>query len=196
MFPGPRHGGEASQSLCYPVRAMRLSEEKIKAKLAEAAGPGVPLQAWGLGYVGPSVYTVWSVALVVLLLGAAVGAFTFQSWRFVTGAVVVAAIVYLLLRRRVKFCLVGVTPKHFIAIDVTRRGQFLPPALQGLSAIQYPKLVDKELSTILHYVLGDGTIHDVRFQNFSSLPDNRRAAYRLKQAVLENVYASPPEREA
>lgn len=175
---------------------MRITEEQIKTKLQEVAGANVPVHAWGLGYVGPSVYTVWSVSLVVLLLGAAIGTFTFHSWTFVAGAVVVAGVVYLWLRRRVKFFLVGVTPKHFIAIDVTRGGQFLPPALQGLSAIQFPKLIEKELSTILHYVLGDGTIHDVRFQNFSRLPDNRRAAYRIKQAVLENVYASPPRRGA
>ena len=175
---------------------MRITEEQIKAKLQEAAGPKVPLNAWGLGYIGPSVYTVWSVSLAVLLLGAAIGTLTFHSWKFALGAVVVARVVYVGLRTRVKFCLVGVTPKHFIAIDISRRGQFLPPALQGLSAIQYPKLVEKELSTILHYVLGDGTIHDVRFQNFGYLPDNRRAAHRIKQAVLENVYASPPGRDA
>src|SRR3989338_9237649 len=45
--------------------------------------------------------------------------------------------------------------------------------------------------TILHYVLGDGTINDVRFQNFRGLADNRRAAFRVKQAVLENVYREP-----
>lgn len=171
---------------------MKITEEQIKAKLQEAAGGNQPLAAWGYGYVGPSTHTVASVSLVVLLLGLAIGLFTFHSWAFVLGAIAVAAVVYLYLRSKVKFCLVGVSPKHFIAIDVTRR-QFLPPALQGLSAIQYPKLIEKELSTILHYVLGDGTIHNLRFQNFSHLPDNRRAAHRIKQAVMENVYRSPGE---
>lgn len=171
---------------------MKITEAQIKRKLQEAAGENVPVVAWGYGYVGPSVYAVWSTGLVVVLLGAAIGIFTYRSWTFVAGAAAVAAVVYVVLRARVKFFLVGVTPRHFIAIDVTRRGQFLPPALQGLSAIQYPKLIEKELSSILHYVLGDGTIHNVRFQDFRHLPDNRHAARRIKQAVLENVYASPP----
>lgn len=168
---------------------MRIREEELKQKLQEAAGDQ-PLAAWGYGYVGPSTYAVWAGALVVGLLGAAIGWFTFRSWVFVAGAVVLAAAVYFLLRARVKFCLVGVSSRHFICID-HRGGRFLPPALQGLSAIQFPKLIEKELSTILHYVLGDGTIHDVRFQNFRGLADNRRAAHRLKQAVLENVYREP-----
>lgn len=168
---------------------MRITEEQLKAKLAEAAG-GPPLVAWGYGYVGPSTYAAWACALVVGLLGAAIGWFTFKSWPVVAGGVVLAAVVYFLLRARVKFCLVGVSSKHFICID-HQRGRFLPPALQGLSAIQFPKVVDKDLSTILHYVLGDGTIHDLRFQNFRGLPDNRRAALRLKQAVLDNVYREP-----
>jgi hypothetical protein len=168
---------------------MRITEEQLKAKLAEAVG-GAPLVAWGYGYVGPSTYAVWACALVVGLLGAAIGWFTFKSAPVVAGGVVLAAVVYFLLRARVKFCLVGVSSKHFICID-HQRGRFLPPALQGLSAIQFPKVVDKDLSTILHYVLGDGTIHDVRFQNFRGLPDNRRAAFRLKQAVLDNVYREP-----
>jgi len=168
---------------------MRISAEIIKQKLEEASG-GQPIVAWGYGYVGPSTYTVWACAVVVGLLGAAIGWLTFRSWLFVAGGTVFAVFVYLLLHARVKFCLVGVTPKHFICID-HQRGRFLPPALQGLSAIQFPKLVEKELSTIFHYVLGDGTIHDLRFQNFRGLPDNRRAALRLKQAVLDNVYREP-----
>ena len=168
---------------------MRITEEQLKAKLAEAAG-GAPLVAWGYGYVGPSTYAVWACALVVGLLGAAIGWFTFGSWLVVAGAVIFGVVVYLLLRARVKFCLVGVSSKHFICID-HQGGRFLPPALQGLSAIQFPKLIEKDLSTILHYVLGDGTIHDVRFQNFRGLADNRRAAFRVKQAVLENVYREP-----
>ena len=127
---------------------------------------------------------------MVGLLGAAIGWFTFKSWLVAAGAVVFAVVVYLLLRARVKFCLVGVSSKHFICID-HQGGRFLPPALQGLSAIQFPKLIEKDLSTILHYVLGDGTINDVRFQNFRGLADNRRAAFRVKQAVLENVYREP-----
>lgn len=174
---------------------MRINETRIKTKLQEAAGEGMPLVAWGLGYVGPSTWTVRSLTLIVLLLGVAIGILTFNSWVFVAGAVGLAAVIYLLLRARVKFCLVGVTPRHFIAIDLTQRGQFLPPALQGLSAIQYPRVIDKELSTILYYVLGDGTINKVRFQNFRYLPDNRRAAFRLKQAVLEKVYDPRLEKE-
>lgn len=170
---------------------MKITQDKIKQKLQEAAGQNTPVVAWGYGYGGPSLYAVRSVTLVVLFLGAAIGIFTYRSWEFVAGAVVLAAVVYYLLRSRVKFCLVGVTPKHFIAIDHTRRGRFLPPALQGLSAIQYPRTIEKELSTILHYVLGDGSIHDVRFQDFSYLPGNRRAAVRIKQAIHENVYRAP-----
>ena len=168
---------------------MRINEETLKQKLQEAAGDA-PLAAWGYGYLGPSTYAVWGCALVVGLLGAAIGWFTFRSSLFVAGAAAFAAVVYFLLRARVKFCLVGVSPKHVICID-HRGGRFLPPALQGLSAIQFPKLIDKDLSTILHYVLGDGTIHDLRFQNFRGLADNRRAAFRIKQAVLENVYREP-----
>ena len=168
---------------------MRISEDQIKAKLAEAAG-GAPLVAWGYGYIGPSTYAVWACALVVGLLGAAIGWLTFHSWPVVAGAVALAVVVYSLLRARVKFCLVGVSSKHFICID-HQGGRFLPPALQGLSAIQFPKLIEKDLSTILHYVLGDGTINGVRFQNFRGLADNRRAAFRIKQAVLENVYREP-----
>lgn len=169
---------------------MRLTEEKIREKLQEVAGEQ-PVQACGYGYTGPSTYAVWTVTLVVFLLGAAMALFTFHNWWIVLGSAVLAAVVYHVLRSRVRFCLVGVTPKHFIVIDHTRRGNFLPPALQGLSAIQYPKTIDKELSTILHYVLGDGTIHDVRFQDFRRLPGNRRAAYRIKQAIYENVYRAP-----
>lgn len=168
---------------------MRISGETLKQKLQEAAG-NAPLVAWGYGYIGPSTYAVWACALVVGLLGAAIGWLTFRSGLFVAGAALLAVVVYALLRSRVKFCLVGVSSKHFICID-HRGGRFLPPALQGLSAIQFPKLVEKDLSTILHYVLGDGTIHDVRFQNFRRLADNRRAAFRIKQAVLENVYREP-----
>ncbi|MBI4466503.1 MAG: hypothetical protein HY656_03630 [Acidobacteria bacterium] len=172
---------------------MRLSAEKIKERLQEAAGKDAPVVAWGLGYLGPSTYAVGATALGVWLLGVAIGIFTFKSWAWVAGATLAAVLVYLFLRARVKFTLVGVSPKHFIAIDVTPRGQFLPPARQGLSAIQFPRLIEKELSTILHYVLGDGSIHDVRFQDFGWLPDNRRAAHRIKGAVLENVYRSPGE---
>jgi len=166
---------------------MRVSQEKIRAKLEEAAG-GMPLVAWGVGYVGPSTYTVTSVSLVVLLLGAAIGILTYQNWVVVGVAVALATAVYFWLRAKVRFCAIGVTPRHFIAIDVSLGGRFLPPALQGLSAIQYPRLVDKELSTILHYVLGNGDIHNVRFQDFRRLPDNRAAAVRIKQALLEKVY--------
>lgn len=165
---------------------MKLTEREIREKL-EQASEGHPVVACGYGYVGPSVYAVWSAALVVLLLGVAIGILTFQSWLFVGGAMVAGLLVYFYLRSKITFCLVGVTPRHFIMIDVDHRGQFLPPALQGLSAIQFPKIIDKELSTILHYVLGDGTINDVRFQDFRRLPDNRRAAARIKKAVLDNV---------
>ncbi|MEE9235727.1 MAG: hypothetical protein V3U28_09845 [Candidatus Acidoferrales bacterium] len=173
----------------YLFLAMKITEEKIKEKLQEAAGEQ-PVVACGYGYTGPSTYVVGTIALVVFLLGAAIGIFTFGLWWIVPGSAALGGAAYYGLRRRVTFCLVGVTPKHFIVID-HHRGRFLPPALQGLSAIQYPKTIDKELSTILHYVLGDGTIHDVRFQDFRGLPDNRRAAYRIKQAVHENVYREP-----
>lgn len=167
---------------------MKVTAERIKEKLGEAAGEGLPVLAWGYGYVGPSLWTVRSISLLALGLGVAIGLFTFKSWAFVGGAAAAAVALYLYLRSKVKFCAIGVTPRHFIAIDVTPRGKFLPPALQGLSAIQYPRLVEKELSTILHYVLGDGSLHNVRFENFRYLPDNRRAAYRIKQTVLEKVY--------
>lgn len=166
---------------------MKLTEEQIRARLQEAAGEGLPVVAAGLGTVGPSLYTVWSLALVVLALGLAIAIFTYHSWIGAGIAVALAVAVFLWLRSRVTFCLVGVSPRHFIVIDLDRRGRLLPPALQGLSAIQFPKVRDKELSTILHYVLGDGTINDIRFQDFRRLPDNRAAARRLKQAVMENV---------
>lgn len=172
---------------------MKVTAEQIKAKLQEAAGENTPLVAWGLGYLGPSTWAVRSIALVVLLLGVAIGIFTFRSWGLVAGAIGVAFAVYFYLRSKVKFCAVGVSGQHFICIDITPGGQFLPPALQGLSAIQHPRVNEKELSTILHYVLGDGSLHGVRFQNFSHLPDNRRAALRIKRAVVEGVYASPPK---
>lgn len=167
---------------------MKITEERIKEKLQEAASENLPLVAWGYGYVGPSLWTVRAITLVVLLLGAAIAILTFQSWKVLLVAIGVAAVVYLWLRAKVKFSLVGVTPRHFIAIDVTPRGEFLPPALQGLSAIQYPRLIEKELSTILHYVLGDGSIHKLRFQDFRHLPDNRRAAARIKRAIHRHVY--------
>ncbi|MBI2956339.1 MAG: hypothetical protein HYY26_03385 [Acidobacteria bacterium] len=166
---------------------MRVTAEQIKAKLEETA-EDQPVVAWGLGYVGPSVYTVWSATLVVLLLGLAIALFTFRSGLGAAAVVALAALVYLVLRRRVKFTAMGVTPRHFIAIDITHGGKFLPPAHQGLSAIQYPRLIEKELSTILHYVLGDGTLHWVRFQDFRGFPDNRAAARRIRQAVHELVY--------
>lgn len=167
---------------------MRISAEKIQAKLQAAAGDGFPIVAWGYAYVGPSTYTVKLVALVVWLLGLGIALLTFHSWPLAAAATALGAAVYLALWSRVKFCLIGVSPRHFIAVDVTHRGQFLPPALQGLSSIQFPRLIDKELSTILHYVLGNGTLHYVRFQDFSHLPDNRDAARRIKQAVMELVY--------
>lgn len=166
---------------------MKVTEQTIKAKLQEAAGEEFPIVAWGLGTVGPSLYSVWSITAVVLLLGLAIAAFTYRSWVVAVIAVTVAALVYHWLRARVTFCAVGVSPRHFIVVDISRRGHFLPPAHQGLSAIQFPKIIDKELSTILHYVLGDGTINDIRFQDFRHLPDNRNAARRLKKAIADHV---------
>ena len=109
-------------------------------------------------------------------------------WIAAAIAVLVGLIVYLALRARVKFCAIGVTPRHFIAIDITPRGQFLPPAHQGLSAIQFPRIIDKELTTTLHYVLGNGSLHWVRFQDLRGFPDNRNAARRIRQAVHNLVY--------
>jgi hypothetical protein len=170
---------------------MKVTEAEIKAKLQEAAGEAVPLVAWGYGYVGPSLYTVRLVALAVWLLGLGIALLTFRNWILAGVATAVAAVVYFVLRARVKFCLLGVSQKHFLAIDVTPRGEFLPPAIQGLSSIQYPRLIEKELSTILHYVLGNGTLHYVRFQDFAHLPGNRDAARRIKQAVHDLVYDPP-----
>ncbi|MFQ5694957.1 MAG: hypothetical protein ACE5HB_03120 [Terriglobia bacterium] len=166
---------------------MRVSEETIRKKLEDAA-EGFPVMAWGLGTTGLSLGLVHSVSLLLLGFGVAVGVLTYQSWLVVGMAVALAAGVYAWLRSKVKFCAVGVSPRHFICIDITRGGRFLSPALQGLSAIQFPKVIDKELSSILHYVLGDGTIHDLRFQDFRRFPDNRRAAHRLHQAIFKHVY--------
>ena len=164
-----------------------ISSGVIQEKLQEAAGAEFPLVAWGLGYKGPSTYAIWVVTLIVLALGAAIGWFTYHNLFYVGIAVALAMAVYGGLRGRVKFTLIGVSPRHFIAVDLSHGGKFRPPALQGLSAIQYPRVIEKELSNILHYNLGDGSIQDVRFQNFRHLPDNRNAAYRLRKAVLENV---------
>jgi hypothetical protein len=164
-----------------------ISSRVIQEKLQDAAGAEFPLVAWGLGYKGPSTYAIWAVTLIVLALGAAIGWFTYHSLSYVGVAVGLAMAAHLGLRSRLKVTLLGVSPRHFIAIDVTRGSKFRPPALQGLSAIQYPRVIEKELSNILHYNLGDGSIQDVRFQNFRHLPDNRNAAYRLRKAVLENV---------
>ena len=164
-----------------------ISPEIMERKLQEAAGAEFPLLTWGVGYKGPSTYAVWAATLVAGILGAAIGWFTYHSLLYVGVAVGLAAGVHLLLRSRVKFTLIGVSPRYFIAIDLARGGKFLPPALQGLSAIQYPRVIEKELSNILHYNLGDGSIQDVRFQNLPHLPDNRNAAYRLRRAVLDNV---------
>ena len=167
---------------------MRVTPEQIQARLKEVAGEGLPVVTWGVGYVGPSLYTVWGLSLVALLLGLAIAIFTYKSWIAVAVAVTLALIVYLALRARVKFCAIGVTPRHFIAIDITRGGRFLPPAHQGLSAIQYPRIIDKELTTTLHYVLGNGSLHWVRFQDLRGFPDNRNAARRIRQAVHDLVY--------
>ncbi len=167
---------------------MRVTAEQIKKRLQEAAGEGFPVVTWGVGYVGPSLYIVWGISLVVLALGLAIAAFTYKTWIAAAIAGLVGLIVYLALRARVKFCAIGVTPRHFIAIDITRGGQFLPPAHQGLSAIQFPRIIDKELTTTLHYVLGNGSLHWVRFQDFRRFPDNRAAARRLRQAIHDLVY--------
>jgi hypothetical protein len=165
---------------------MRISDEFIRARLAEAAGAGVPVVAWGYGYTGPSRYFIWVFTAAVLALGVVIGTYSVEDWRFTAGAVVVACLVYAWLRGKVTFLLVGVSPRHFIAIE--RRGRSLrPPSLQGLSAIQHPRVIEKELSEILHFNLGDGTIHDIRFENMWGLKENRSAAFRLRDAILENV---------
>ncbi len=167
---------------------MRVTPEQIQVRLREAAGEGLPVVTWGVGYVGPSLYTVWGLSTAFLLLGLAIAVFTYKTWIAVGIALTLALIVYLALRARVKFCAIGVTPRHFIAIDITGTGRFLPPAHQGLSAIQYPRIIDKELTTTLHYVLGNGSLHWVRFQDLRGFPDNRNAARRIRQAVHDLVY--------
>ena len=159
---------------------MRVTAEQIQARLREAAGEGMPVVTWGVGYVGPSLYTVWGVSTVFLLLALAIALFTYKNWVAVALALILSLIVYVALRARVKFCAIGVTPRHFIAIDIAG-SRFLPPAHQGLSAIQYPRILDSELTTTLHYVLGNGTLHWVRFQDFHAFPDNRNAALAAHQ---------------
>ena len=166
---------------------MRVTAEQIQVRLREAAGEGLPIVTWGVGYVGPSLYAVWGISLVFLLLSLAIAIFTYKNWLAVAAALTLSLIVYLALRARVKFCAIGVTPRHFIAIDIAG-GRFLPPAHQGLSAIQYPRIIDKELTTTLHYVLGNGSLHWVRFQDLRGFPDNRNAARRIRQAVHDLVY--------
>lgn len=164
---------------------MRISEEFIRSKLEEAAD-GHPLLAWGYGYTGFSLYFVWSVVIVLAVLGGVIGTFSVRDWRFTAGALLLAALVYGWLRSKVTFLLVGVSPRHFIAIEKRGR-QLRPPALQGLSAVQHPRVIEKELSDILHFHLGDGSIHDIRFQDFWWLKNNRAAGYRLRDTIVENI---------
>jgi hypothetical protein len=85
----------------------------------------------------------------------------------------------------VKFCAIGVTRATSSPLTSPAASA---PAHQGLSAIQYPRILDSELTTTLHYVLGNGTLHWVRFQDFHGFPENRNAARRIRQAIHDLVY--------
>ena len=164
----------------------RVDDAWMRQELQDAADPGDAILAHGYGYQGPSPRLVVAVSGIVLLLGLLTAAFTARSWWFALASVVVAAAVYGWLWKRVKFCLVGVSRKHFIVIDLRGR-EPLPPARLGLSSIQYPRIIEKEITHILRYNLGDGTLNFIKFTNLPGMPTNRDACQRIYQAILANI---------
>lgn len=167
--------------------ALFVSEEFMRAQLQAAAGENRPILAMGYGYVGPSLLGTLSVAGVVLVLGQLIAWLTFRSWSLSLLGLVLAAAVAWIGWRRVRFMIVGVSPQHYIVIDLDRKLNPLPPARLGLSAIQNLRLATGELTYLLKYTLGDGTLHAIRFLNLPGHPDNREAARRIKDAILDNL---------
>lgn len=167
--------------------ALFVSEDFMREQLQAAAGENLPIVAMGYGYVGPSLLAILSLAGVVLLLGQLIAWLTFRSPLVSLVALLLASAIVWVGWRRVHFMLVGVSPRHYIVIDLDRKLIPLPPALLGLSAIQNLSLATRELTYRLKYTLGDGTSHAIRFQNLPGHPHNREAARRIKDAILDNV---------
>lgn len=167
--------------------ALFVTEEFIRAQLQAAAGEKLPILAMGYGYEGPSLIGILSAAGVVLVLGQLIAGLTFRSPLVSLVALAVSAAIVWLGWRRVHFMLIGVSPQHYIVIDLDRRLNPLPPARLGLSAIQNLSLATGEITYRLKYTLGDGTRHAIRFQNLPGHPDNREAARRIKDAIVDNL---------
>ena len=167
--------------------ALFVSEDFMREQLQAAAGEKLPIVAMGYGYVGPSLIGILSVAGVVLVLGQLIAWLTYRSPLVSLAALLLAAAVVWLGWRRGHFMLVGVSPRHYIVIDLDHKLNPLPPARLGLSAIQNLSMVPGELTYHLKYTLGDGTSHNIRFQSLPGHPHNREAARRIKDAILDNV---------